>query len=694
MSWRDTRLDLSLSLLALLDSPSSSCLFLNQLQYNKSDAEHLKQSRSCKPSNKQQQQASSREKSATSIETTRTRSRSRDTSQSSSETSSIVASESSVKGATRTRQQQQQQQLVTATGGHKPKPPLVSAVIPSCPRHTTTKSMMKVESAILQQQQPAPSTLVAKPQPAFNSSTRTARSSAFGSASVTVTKSTTAVVQTRSHAASYKKSCNLPLGAAQTSTPAAILKSSLVAKNQQNIAKSASAAVRSIASRSAQDSPASLATPSSSRINKKIKIATPSSSRNLNRKAAITASYDESSDDLNGADSDAEYMGTRKSSLSERPAVKRFEYTSRLKTSTETVTMATGPTSSLTKHTKSSLNRVAFVNQATTESAKGKSTSMTTRPANASSSRKTSGQSTGRTPLKKFRKLRLFDTPRTPKTLLKEANKMVSKMDSATMTGDFDQEPQASPLTPKPATAERSPVSFKALATPGPVNVPIFQAGGALSSNEDEPMFSSPPNEQNLKNSKIMSELLSSISRTPKSSRRMRAPMSPFNGHMQSNLIEMSCRKSASKSSMMASMQFSSCNFNDQMTSSDVAAAMDSEFELKMEIDDWKRSSSVGNLYLTSMAEKKKRLECNFPPQSPALSNSSKRLSSSVSSSRFRQPFQVPPAQPASSSSSNNLRMRLFDHNGNSPTWNNMNKMLVFDDAPPTAASANSIFRC
>jgi len=154
---------------------------------------------------------------------------------------------------------------------------------------------------------------------------------------------------------------------------------------------------------------------------------------------------------------------------------------------------------------------------------------------------------TGRTPPhKKFRKLRLYDTPQTPKTLLKKAQPILDTTEITTTTTAITnvsnkKQPLKKLLTANEvikAVVKASPVPLKPLIKntktvihntaqqmrPEPISTPLVEQKKesivALKPTINNNSMSSPPRNQNFQMSSNFNEIHQAVHQTPKSSRR------------------------------------------------------------------------------------------------------------------------------------------------------------------------------
>ncbi len=160
-------------------------------------------------------------------------------------------------------------------------------------------------------------------------------------------------------------------------------------------------------------------------------------------------------------------------------------------------------------------------------------------------------------PLKKFRKLRLFDTPHTPKTLIKKSNILVAqKTCDPNLSQSTSNTPQLA-ATPTVVQENKKIKTSRLAANSNKKSYTKEQPPEVLVSNEQQPFlksktieqennkqlqdirFGTPPRQyehSELKTSKIMDQIRENVSQTPKTYRRtpgsLLKPPVPVNSHI------------------------------------------------------------------------------------------------------------------------------------------------------------------
>ncbi len=177
---------------------------------------------------------------------------------------------------------------------------------------------------------------------------------------------------------------------------------------------------------------------------------------------------------------------------------------------------------------------------------------------------KLNGKASRTPPHKKFRKLRLFDTPHTPKTLIKKS-KLAAALNPISDESKSNSTDEATskielPPPPPPPPPSSSFTSIKPSSLPVSILRPVSTPVNIVVANEDKKLFidTSPPHNQLFKTSKLFNEIFENVHHTPKSLRR--TPNLAFKLPHDSNVQEMMdvdvcCFQSAKKLSATKSQQ-------------------------------------------------------------------------------------------------------------------------------------------
>ena len=176
---------------------------------------------------------------------------------------------------------------------------------------------------------------------------------------------------------------------------------------------------------------------------------------------------------------------------------------------------------------------------------------------------KLNGKASRTPPHKKFRKLRLFDTPHTPKTLIKKSKlaaalNPISDESKSNSTDEATSKIELPP--PPPPLPPSSSSSLKPSSLPVSILRPVSTPVNIFVANEEKKSFidTSPPHNQLFKTSKLFNDIFENVHHTPKSLRR--TPNLAFKLPHDSNVQEMMdvdvcCFQSAKKVSATKTQQ-------------------------------------------------------------------------------------------------------------------------------------------